>query len=98
MTRPGPSGPSRDEILTECHTMGISRRTPVIFYCFKGARTSSTFVALKEVGVRDVRTNFGSCNEWSRDPALPIDEELLTDSEPIQWPPKAHKSGKDGGK
>jgi thiosulfate/3-mercaptopyruvate sulfurtransferase len=82
ISSPGPAGPvfkSRDEILAECRTVGISQDTPVILYCFKGARTSNTFVALKEAGIKNVRNYFGSWNEWSRDLALPIDEGLLDD-------------------
>jgi thiosulfate/3-mercaptopyruvate sulfurtransferase len=82
MMKPGPAGPvfkSRDEILAECKTVGISEDTPVILYCFKGARTSNTFVALKEAGIKNVRNYFGSWNEWSRDPELPIDEGILGD-------------------
>lgn len=82
MMKPGPAGPvfkSRDEILAECRTVGISQDTPVILYCFKGARTSNTFVALKEAGIKNVRNYFGSWNEWSRNLALPIDEGLLDD-------------------
>lgn len=79
MMKPGKDGPvfkSKDEILAECHTVGITPDTPVILYCFKGARTSNTFIALKEAGVKDVRTYFGSWNEWSRDFSLPIEEGL----------------------
>ena len=75
--KPGPDGPcfkNKAEILAECQTVGITPDTPVILYCFKGARTSSTFVALKKAGVKDVRTYFGSWNEWSRDFSLPIEE------------------------
>ncbi len=77
MMKPSEHGPvfkNEDEILAECQTVGITPDTPVILYCFKGARTSNTFVALKEAGVKDVRTYFGSWNEWSRDPSLPIEE------------------------
>jgi thiosulfate/3-mercaptopyruvate sulfurtransferase len=80
MMKPGPAGPvfkNRTEILAECKTVGISEDTPVILYCFKGARTSNTFVALKEAGIKNVRNYFGSWNEWSRDPELPIDEGIL---------------------
>lgn len=65
---------SPNEILAECATVGIRQDTPVIIYCFKGARASNTFVALQEAGIEDVRIYFGSWNEWSRDPSLPIDE------------------------
>lgn len=77
MMKPKAGGPvfkTRDEILAECQTVGITEDTPVILYCFKGARTSNTFVALKEAGIKDVRTYFGSWNEWSRDDTLPIEE------------------------
>jgi thiosulfate/3-mercaptopyruvate sulfurtransferase len=84
MMKPGKDGPvfkSKNEIVAECRTVGITPDTPVILYCFKGARTSNTFIALKEAGVKDVRTYFGSWNEWSRDPSLPIEEGPLNWSE-----------------
>ena len=77
MMKPSPTGKmlkSKDEILAECATVGVDRSTSVILYCFKGARASNTLVALKEAGIEDVRLYFGSWNEWSRDPALPIEE------------------------
>ncbi|MFG1301003.1 sulfurtransferase [Xanthobacter sp. V3C-3] len=73
-TAEGPRFKSVPEILAECATVGISAETPVYLYCFKGARASNTFLALKEAGVKDVKMYFGSWNEWSRDPALPIEE------------------------
>jgi len=76
MMKPTPSGQmfkSREEILAECATVGITVDTPVVIYCFKGARASNTFVALEEAGVKDVRIYFGSWNEWSRDASLPIE-------------------------
>ena len=79
MMKPGPEGPvlkSKDEVLAECATVGITPDTPVKLYCFKGARASNTFLALKEAGVKDVSIYFGSWNEWSRDPGLPIEEGL----------------------
>jgi thiosulfate/3-mercaptopyruvate sulfurtransferase len=71
---------SKDEILAECATVGISQNTLVYLYCFKGARASNTFLALKNAGVKDVRMYFGSWNEWSRDPSLPIEEGLPRDA------------------
>ncbi len=79
MMKPTPAGPmfkSPAEILAECATVGITPDTPVVLYCFKGARASNTLVALKEAGINDVSLYFGSWNEWSRDPALPIEEGL----------------------
>ena len=75
-TAEGPRFKSKNEILAECATVGITPSTPVYLYCFKGARASNTFLALKNAGVKDVRMYFGSWNEWSRDPSLPIEEGL----------------------
>jgi thiosulfate/3-mercaptopyruvate sulfurtransferase len=83
-TAEGPRFKSKDEILAECATVGITPGTPVYLYCFKGARASNTFLALKNAGVKDVRMYFGSWNEWSRDPALPIEEGLPTEAKVIE--------------
>lgn len=79
MMKPTPAGQmfkSANEILAECATVGITRDTPVVIYCFKGARASNTFLALEEAGIKNVSIYFGSWNEWSRDPSLPIEEGL----------------------
>ena len=60
-------------MLAELHTVGVTPETTVYLYCFKGARASNSLIALREAGVQDVRMYFGSWNEWSRDPALPIE-------------------------
>ena len=66
-----------EEIRKTCAEAGIDQDSEVFLYCFKGARAANTMVALNEAGIRNVRLYFGSWNEWSRDPALPIDEGLL---------------------
>ena len=74
--KPSANGPvfkSPDEIRAECASAGVKRSDTVYLYCFKGARASNTFLALKQAGFHDVRMYFGSWNEWSRDPALPIE-------------------------
>lgn len=75
-TSQGPMFKTPNEILAEAHTAGVGPNTPVYLYCFKGARAANTMVALKEAGVQDVRMYFGSWNEWSRDPELPIESGL----------------------
>ena len=84
--KPSSTGPmikSPDEVKAECATAGISTDDTVYLYCFKGARASNTFLALKQAGFEDVRMYFGSWNEWSRDPALPIESGLpFADAKP----------------
>ncbi len=75
-TAAGPMFKSAQEILAECHTVGITPSSTVYLYCFKGARASNTLVALREAGVMDVRMYFGSWNEWSRDEGMPIESGL----------------------
>ncbi|MFN2381420.1 MAG: sulfurtransferase [Guyparkeria sp.] len=67
---------SPTEIRAECDSVGITPDSQVFLYCFKGARASNTLVALRAAGIENVRLYFGSWNEWSRDPSLPIDEGL----------------------
>ena len=77
MMKPTPAGQmfkEKDEILAECRTVGVAPTSKVILYCFKGARASNTFLALREAGIRNVKMYFGSWNEWSRDFDLPIEE------------------------
>ena len=74
--KPGAQGPQMKsplEVQAECATAGIAPNDTVFLYCFKGARASNTFMAMKQAGFADVRMYFGSWNEWSRDPALPIE-------------------------
>ncbi len=75
-TAAGPVMKSPLEVQAECATAGIAPTDTVYLYCFKGARASNTFLALKQAGFSDVRMYFGSWNAWSRDPALPIDDSL----------------------
>jgi thiosulfate/3-mercaptopyruvate sulfurtransferase len=53
--------------------VGITAESSVYVYCFKGARSSNTYIALKLAGIENVRNYFFSWNEWSRDPSLPIE-------------------------
>ena len=79
----GPMIKSPDEVKAEAATAGITTEDTVYLYCFKGARASNTFLALKQAGFSDVRMYFGSWNEWSRDPALPIETGLpFADAKP----------------
>ena len=67
---------TNDKILELCAQHDLHPDDDIIIYCFKGARASNTFVALKEAGFKNIRNYFGSWNEWSRDMDLPIDDEV----------------------
>ncbi|MDO5639989.1 MAG: sulfurtransferase [Neisseria sp.] len=74
--KPSAQGPvikSPGEVKAECDSAGIAKDDEIILYCFKGARASNTFLALKQAGYNKVKMYFGSWNEWSRDPSLPIE-------------------------
>lgn len=62
------------EIEDVCAKYNIYPDSDIILYCFKGARSSNTYIALKLAGFDKVRLYPGSWNEWSRDMELPVDE------------------------
>ncbi len=64
---------SPDELRGVFSAEGITEESTVYLYCFKGARTSNVFIAMKMAGIANVRNYFASWNEWSRDPSLPIE-------------------------
>jgi thiosulfate/3-mercaptopyruvate sulfurtransferase len=68
---------SADEIRALCAQVGLDVNDDIIIYCFKGARAANTWIALKMAGFNSIRNYYGSWNEWSRNPALPIDDSLL---------------------
>ena len=63
----------KEEILAICEEVDIKPDQTVYVYCFKGSRAANTMVALKEAGFKDVRNYYSSWNDWSRDPAMPIE-------------------------
>jgi thiosulfate/3-mercaptopyruvate sulfurtransferase len=68
---------SSEEIRGLCAEVGMGVDDDIIIYCFKGARASNTYIALKTAGFNHVRNYYGSWNEWSRHSELPIDEGVL---------------------
>jgi len=77
-TQPIPHFKSAEEVRALCAQAGLSVNDDIIIYCFKGARASNTFIALKMAGFNQIRNYYGSWNEWSRHPELPIDAEVLS--------------------
>jgi thiosulfate/3-mercaptopyruvate sulfurtransferase len=68
---------SPEEIRSICAQVGLYPEDDIIIYCFKGARASNTLIAMKEAGFKNLRNYYGSWNEWSMYPELPIHEEVL---------------------
>lgn len=63
-----------DELKKLFADVGITDKSTVHIYCFKGARTSNMFIAMKLAGIKNVRNYFASWNEWSRNFSLPIEQ------------------------
>ena len=62
---------SPEQIRAICAQAGLYPDDDIIIYCFKGARSSNSWVALKLAGFKHVRNYYGSWNEWSRNGKLP---------------------------
>ena len=73
-----PTFRSAEEIRSLCAQVGLDLDDDIIIYCFKGARAANTYGALKSAGFKHLRNYYGSWNEWSRHPELPIDGTVLT--------------------
>ena len=66
-----------EEIRSLCAQVGLDVDDDIIIYCFKGARASNTYIAMRMAGFTRLRNYYGSWNEWSRNPKLPIDAAVL---------------------
>ena len=71
---------SGSDVLKMCAAKGITPDQNIIVYCFKGARASNTYVAMKEAGFKNVTNYFASWNEWARNPDLEIDSTVYKDN------------------
>lgn len=65
---------SPEKIREICNKDGIDVDDEIIIYCFKGARASNTFVALKLAGFKKVRNYFASWYEWAELEGYPKEE------------------------
>jgi thiosulfate/3-mercaptopyruvate sulfurtransferase len=63
---------SPEQVRATCAQAGLYPDDDIIVYCFKGARSSNSWVALKLAGFKHVRNYYGSWNEWSRNASLPV--------------------------
>lgn len=67
-----------EQILALCNSVGITKESNVIIYCFKGSRASTALIAFNKAGIKKVRNYFASWNEWAEDPSLPIDSGIIS--------------------
>jgi len=63
---------SPEQVRALCAQAGLYPDDDIIIYCFKGARATNTYIALKLAGFKHVRNYYGSWNEWSRNASLPV--------------------------
>lgn len=78
-----PTFKSAEEIRSICAQVGLDLEDDIVIYCFKGARASNTYVAMRSAGFKHLRNYYGSWNEWSRHPELPIVGTVLAASAPV---------------
>jgi thiosulfate/3-mercaptopyruvate sulfurtransferase len=62
---------SPEEMRSLCAQVELYPDDDIIVYCFKGARSSNTWLAMKLAGFKHVRNYYGSWNEWARNASLP---------------------------
>jgi thiosulfate/3-mercaptopyruvate sulfurtransferase len=78
-----PTFKSAEAVRSICAQVGLDLEDDIVVYCFKGARASNTYVAMRAAGFKHLRNYYGSWNEWSRHLELPIDETVLAASPPL---------------
>lgn len=62
---------SPEQVRAICAQAGLYPDDDIIIYCFKGARSSNSWVAMTLAGFKHTRNYYGSWNEWARNGALP---------------------------
>ena len=55
----------------------------IVLYCFKGARLSNSYIALRKLGYKNIRLYFAGWNEWCRKDGAPIINEVENTDNPI---------------
>jgi len=74
---------SLDKIQKELKQKNIKKNNDIILYCFKGARLSNTYIALRKLGYNHIRVYFAGWNEWCRKENAPIINEVENDNNPL---------------
>jgi len=74
---------SLDKIQIELDKKNIKLEDNIVLYCFKGARLSNSYIALRKLGYENIRIYFAGWNEWSRKEKAPIINEMENIDNPL---------------
>ena len=72
-----------DKITFELRKKDINIDDNIVLYCFKGARVSNTYIALRKLGYSNIRIYFAGWNEWCRKENAPIINEVQSKDNPL---------------
>ena len=74
---------SLHKIQFELEKKNIQVDDAIVLYCFKGARLSNSYIALRKLGYKNIRIYFAGWNEWCRKENAPIISEVESIDDPI---------------
>jgi len=74
---------SLDKIQFELDKKGIKQKDEIILYCFKGARLSNSYIALRKLGYENIKIYFAGWNEWCRKTDAPFINEVENTNNPL---------------
>jgi diguanylate cyclase (GGDEF)-like protein len=71
------------KINNELQKKNLKKDDDIVLYCFKGARLSNSYIALRKLGYKNIRIYFAGWNEWCRKDNAPIINEVQNTNNPI---------------
>ncbi len=74
---------SLKNIQYELDKKNIKITDKIVLYCFKGARLSNSYIALRKLGYKNIRIYFAGWNEWCRKQDAPSINEVQNDDNPL---------------
>ena len=74
---------SLEKITKELKKKNINKDDDIVIYCFKGARLSNSYIALRKLGYKYIRIYFAGWNEWCRQKDAPIINEVEDSENPL---------------
>ena len=74
---------SLKNIQYELDKKNIKTTDKIVLYCFKGARLSNSYIALRKLGYENIRIYFAGWNEWCRKKDAPSINEVQNDDNPL---------------